>query len=142
MRPFSYAIPLTYANSALRKVMLTGHGLGELSFELSVLAAIAPYTACGIIMATAFGTMMLSDSIMLKEFGFALALAIMLDAFFVRIYLFPAMMSLMGKWNWYAPEAIKRKRDKKSTSQEASHSIPEESAENKVRKTAVTRVNL
>jgi ABC-2 type transport system permease protein len=44
MRPFSYAIPLTYANSALRKVMLTGYGLGELSFELSVLAAIALLT--------------------------------------------------------------------------------------------------
>jgi ABC-2 type transport system permease protein len=44
MRGFSYAIPLTYANSALRKVMLTGYGLGELSFELCVLAAIALVT--------------------------------------------------------------------------------------------------
>ena len=41
MRPLSYAIPLTYANTALRKVMLTGSGIAELSFELSVLAAIA-----------------------------------------------------------------------------------------------------
>ncbi|MDD4904249.1 MAG: ABC transporter permease [Candidatus Bipolaricaulis sp.] len=44
MRPFSYAIPLTYANSALRKVMLTGSGLGELGFELSVLGGIALVT--------------------------------------------------------------------------------------------------
>jgi ABC-2 type transport system permease protein len=44
MRPFSYAIPLTYATSALRKVMLTGSGLGELGFELSVLGAIAVVT--------------------------------------------------------------------------------------------------
>jgi len=41
MRPLSYAIPLTYANTALRKVMLTGSGIAELSFELSVLAGIA-----------------------------------------------------------------------------------------------------
>ena len=41
MRALSYAIPLTYANSALRKIMLTGHGIGSLAFELSVLAAIA-----------------------------------------------------------------------------------------------------
>jgi ABC-2 type transport system permease protein len=41
MRALSYAIPLTYANSALRKIMLTGHGLGALTFELSVLGAIA-----------------------------------------------------------------------------------------------------
>ena len=66
-------------------------------------------TACGFIMATAFGTMMLSQSMMLREFGFALSLAILLDAFFVRIYLFPAMMSLAGKWNWFAPKFIKRK---------------------------------
>ena len=44
IRPLSYAIPLTYANSALRKVMLTGYGLGKLSFELSVLGAIALVT--------------------------------------------------------------------------------------------------
>ncbi|MFC2078867.1 ABC transporter permease [Candidatus Bipolaricaulota bacterium] len=41
IRPFSYAIPLTYANSALRKAMLTGGGFEELSFELIVLGAIA-----------------------------------------------------------------------------------------------------
>ena len=41
MRALSYAIPLTYANTALRKIMLTGHSLGALTFELSVLGAIA-----------------------------------------------------------------------------------------------------
>jgi len=41
MRALSYAIPLTYANAALRKIMLTGHGLGALTFEFSVLGAIA-----------------------------------------------------------------------------------------------------
>ena len=44
MRALGYAIPLTYANSALRKIMLTGHGLGALTFELSVLGAIAIVT--------------------------------------------------------------------------------------------------
>jgi len=44
IRPLSYVIPLTYANSALRKIMLSGYGLGELSFELSVLGAIALVT--------------------------------------------------------------------------------------------------
>ena len=44
IRPLSYAIPLTYANSALRKVMLTGHGFGAIGFELAVLGAIALVT--------------------------------------------------------------------------------------------------
>ena len=63
-------------------------------------------TACGFIMAAAFGSMMLSSGYLLKEFGFALMFAILLDAMFVRIYLVPAIMSLLGKWNWWAPAPI------------------------------------
>jgi RND superfamily putative drug exporter len=71
-------------------------------------------TACGIIMAGAFGTMMLSEGALLKEFGFALAFAILLDSTIVRIYLVPAAMSLLGKWNWYAPGKLQRvKREEK-----------------------------
>jgi RND superfamily putative drug exporter len=71
-------------------------------------------TACGIIMAGAFGTMMLSEGALLQEFGFALAFAILLDSTIVRIYLVPAAMSLLGKWNWYAPGKLQRvKREEK-----------------------------
>lgn len=65
-------------------------------------------TACGIIMAAAFGSMMLSNGYLLKEFGFALMFAILLDATIVRIYLVPAIMSLLGKWNWWAPGPLAR----------------------------------
>ncbi|HVO78161.1 MAG TPA: MMPL family transporter, partial [Methanomassiliicoccales archaeon] len=65
-------------------------------------------TACGIIMASAFGTLILSQGSMLKEFGFALMVAILLDATVVRIYLVPAIISLLGKWNWWAPGKLQR----------------------------------
>ncbi len=65
-------------------------------------------TACGLIMAGAFGTMMLSQGWLLREFGFALMFAILLDALIVRIYLVPAIMSLLGKWNWWAPGRLQR----------------------------------
>ncbi len=65
-------------------------------------------TACGLIMAGAFGTMMLSEGWLLREFGFALMFAILLDALVVRIYLVPAIMSLLGKWNWWAPGRLQR----------------------------------
>ncbi|HSV42123.1 MAG TPA: MMPL family transporter, partial [Methanomassiliicoccales archaeon] len=67
-------------------------------------------TACGIIMAGAFGTMMLSQGWLLREFGFALMFAILLDATIVRIYMVPAIMSLLGKWNWWAPGPLQRTR--------------------------------
>ncbi|MEM0344119.1 MAG: MMPL family transporter [Thermoplasmata archaeon] len=72
-------------------------------------------TACGVIMAGAFGSMMLSSTALLREFGFGLAFAIVLDAMIVRIYLVPAIMLLLRKWNWYAPGRLQRtRREEKS----------------------------
>jgi putative drug exporter of the RND superfamily len=66
-------------------------------------------TACGVIMAAAFGSMILTGNPMLMQFGMALMVAILLDATVVRTYLVPAIMSLLGKWNWWAPKWIQRK---------------------------------
>ena len=72
-------------------------------------------------MAGAFGTMMLSSSPMLKEFGFALGFAIAVDALIIRTYIVPAIMHLMGDWNWKGPNlgmirerVIKRISEKES----------------------------
>jgi RND superfamily putative drug exporter len=67
-------------------------------------------TACGAIMAGAFGSMMLSVMGILQQFGFALFFAIMLDAFIIRIYLMPAIIVLLSKWNWWAPGRLQRVR--------------------------------
>ena len=55
IRPLSYAIPLTFANSALRKSMLKGLGIQDLGFELAVLGGIA------------FGTLLLSVVFMRRQ---------------------------------------------------------------------------
>jgi RND superfamily putative drug exporter len=69
-------------------------------------------TACGAIMAGAFGSMMLSTMGLLQQFGFALFFAIVLDAFIIRIYVMPAVVVLLKKWNWWAPGPLQRvKRD-------------------------------
>jgi RND superfamily putative drug exporter len=65
-------------------------------------------TALALIMGGAFGSMMLSSNSMLVEFGFALTVAILLDAMVVRTYIVPAAMSLMGKWAWWAPGRLQR----------------------------------
>ncbi len=67
-------------------------------------------TAAGAVMAGAFGSMMLSSLGMLQEFGFALFFVIIIDAMIVRIYLVPAIMVLLEKWNWWAPGRIQRVR--------------------------------
>jgi len=60
-------------------------------------------TICGLIMGGAFGTLMLSSMVMMQQFGFALCFAILVDALVVRTYIVPAVMHLLGDWNWKCP---------------------------------------
>jgi RND superfamily putative drug exporter len=60
-------------------------------------------TVCGLIMGGAFGTLMLSGMVMMQQFGFALCFAIIVDALIVRTYIVPAIMHLLGDWNWKGP---------------------------------------
>jgi RND superfamily putative drug exporter len=60
-------------------------------------------TGAALIMVVVFGTFMLADLAMMREVGFAMATAVLLDATIVRIVLVPATMRLLGKWNWWLP---------------------------------------
>jgi uncharacterized membrane protein YdfJ with MMPL/SSD domain len=39
----------------------------------------------------------------IKQMGFGLAVAILIDSTVVRAVLLPAVMKLLGEWNWYLP---------------------------------------
>ncbi|GAA1849616.1 MMPL family transporter [Asanoa iriomotensis] len=43
-----------------------------------------------------------------KEIGFGMVVAIVLDVTVVRGLLLPALMSLLGEWNWWAPAPLRR----------------------------------
>ena len=58
---------------------------------------------CGLVMASAFGSMMISSMSELTEFGFALSLAIMLDCTLMVLVLIPSIMMLLRKYNWWMP---------------------------------------
>ena len=69
-------------------------------------------TAAAVILAGSLGALMLSGDLLLKQIGFAFSFSILIDALFVRTYLVPAVMSFLGKWNWYNPApVIKRSRE-------------------------------
>ena len=65
-------------------------------------------TAAAVIMIAAFSGLMSGTFVGLQEFGFGLAIAIFLDATIVRALLVPALMKLLGRWNWYLPERMRR----------------------------------
>jgi putative drug exporter of the RND superfamily len=55
------------------------------------------------IMTSVFIAFVLSPNSTLKLFGVALAAAVLIDAFLVRLILVPSVMSLVGKANWWLP---------------------------------------
>jgi RND superfamily putative drug exporter len=65
-------------------------------------------TAAAIIMIAAFSGFLAGSFVGLQEFGLGLSAAILLDATIVRAILVPAVMKLLGDWNWYLPERVRR----------------------------------
>ena len=63
-------------------------------------------TGAAAIMVVVFSAFGLSSVVVLKQIGFGLALAIFIDATFVRALVVPSAMRLMGKWNWWSPKFL------------------------------------
>jgi putative drug exporter of the RND superfamily len=60
-------------------------------------------TCAALILFGSFAALSSSSETMLKIFGSALAIGILLDATVVRALLVPALVSLFGRWNWWLP---------------------------------------
>jgi len=65
-------------------------------------------TAAAAVMVVVFLSFVTSQEVFLKLFGIGLAAAIFLDATVVRMVLVPAVMQLLGKWNWWIPDWLER----------------------------------
>jgi RND superfamily putative drug exporter len=57
-------------------------------------------------MIAAFAGFSAGSFVGLQEFGVGLSAAILFDATVVRALLVPALMKLLGDWNWYLPTGI------------------------------------
>ncbi len=64
--------------------------------------------AAALIMTSVFLAFILGDDRVIKEFGLALGVAILIDAFIVRLALVPAIMYLLGERAWYMPRWLDR----------------------------------
>ncbi|GIW04126.1 MAG: membrane protein [Thermomicrobiales bacterium] len=76
--------------------------LNGVGFTARVIAAAAA------IMGSVFLSFALSDTRVIKEFGIGLGVAILADAFIVRLALLPAVMHLLGERAWYMPAWLDR----------------------------------
>jgi RND superfamily putative drug exporter len=65
-------------------------------------------TAAAVLFAVAMLAFATSKIIFIKENGVGTALAVLIDASIIRALLVPALMELLGKWNWWAPAPLRR----------------------------------
>jgi len=60
-------------------------------------------TGAALIMVAVFAGFAAGELVMFQQIGFGLAVAVLLDATLVRLLLVPALMTVLGERNWYAP---------------------------------------
>ena len=60
-------------------------------------------TASALLLAVTFGAFVAGGTTSIKLFGLGLAIAVVADAFFVRVTLLPAVMKLLGERAWWRP---------------------------------------
>jgi putative drug exporter of the RND superfamily len=66
-------------------------------------------TAAGLIMIAVFSGFILDDDVVIKSIGFALAFGVLIDAFFVRMTLVPAVLALLDRRAWWLPRRLDRR---------------------------------
>ena len=65
-------------------------------------------TSAALLVMVVFLGFMAGGFLSVKQAGLGLGLAVFLDATVVRMLLVPATMKLLGGWNWWAPEPLRR----------------------------------
>ncbi|GAA3945455.1 MMPL family transporter [Actinoplanes auranticolor] len=83
--------------AAPREAVITGFGHGA-----------RVVTAAALIMISVFAGFIIAPDTFIKSIGFALAAAVLFDAFVVRMTIVPAVMILLGKAAWWLPRWLDR----------------------------------
>jgi len=65
-------------------------------------------TSAALVLMFAFFVLSSSPGVDIKQFGIGLAAGIIFDATVIRALLVPALMRLLGKWNWWLPNFAAR----------------------------------
>ncbi|KUJ67778.1 hypothetical protein ACZ90_24715 [Streptomyces albus subsp. albus] len=65
-------------------------------------------TSAAVVMVTVFASFVFLHLIEMKQIGFVLAAAVLLDAFIIRIMILPSVMLLLGKASWWPSRGMRR----------------------------------
>jgi RND superfamily putative drug exporter len=65
-------------------------------------------TTAALLFAIAIGAFATSEIVFIKQLGIGTALAVLIDASVIRALLVPSLMTMLGRWNWWAPRPLRR----------------------------------
>jgi uncharacterized membrane protein YdfJ with MMPL/SSD domain len=79
----------------------TGDTTDAVTFGVSSTARMI--TGAALIIVAVFAGFAAGELVMFQQMGFGVAVALLIDATIIRSVLLPAVMHLLGRWNWYLP---------------------------------------
>jgi RND superfamily putative drug exporter len=102
-----FGLSMDYEVFLIRRMQETWQETGDnqLAVATGIEHTARPIAAAATIMVVVFGSFLSAHVLELKQFGLALAVAVALDASLIRLVLVPAVMRLLGHWNWWLPGA-------------------------------------
>ena len=106
-----FGISMDYEIFLLRRIKEEWEHSGDNSaaVSLGLQRTAGVITAAAAIMVAVFITFTFARLMEIKQLGFSLAAAVLIDATLIRIILVPAAMQLMGHWNWWFPTWLDRR---------------------------------
>jgi RND superfamily putative drug exporter len=106
---FIYGLTMDYEVFMLSRIKEEhDRGAGAQAVLRGIVRSGPVVTAAAICMIIVFLGFVLGELVAVKEVGLGMAVAIALDVTVVRGLLLPAVMALLGEWNWWAPAPLRR----------------------------------
>ena len=96
-----------FLTTRVREYKIKGYSNHD-AVMMAVRNAGSTITLCALIMGGTFLSLLVANSSMLREFGFALGVGILIDGLFMVTYVVPALMHILGEASWAGPRFAKR----------------------------------
>ncbi|MFF4950491.1 MMPL family transporter [Streptomyces chattanoogensis] len=97
--------------SRIREAALAGVPTRQAVLQGTVTSA-KVVTSAAVVMVTVFATFMLLHLAEMKQIGFSLAVAVLLDAFVIRVMILPAALTLLGRASWWPSRGMRRAQER------------------------------
>ncbi|MFI0943190.1 MMPL family transporter [Streptomyces sp. NPDC021020] len=95
--------------SRIREAVLRGESTRKAVLD-GIGSSASVVTSAAFVMVTVFASFVGLHLIEMKQIGFSLAVAVLLDAFVIRVMVLPAALLLLGERAWYPSRAVRRAR--------------------------------